>query len=494
MHQPLYKTQTSQGLSLLLTPLKRTKSYEYLLKSPTRKPISDQNRYEKYCCGHTTRAKYFSFLIDLQKIVRKINLNLHISDDESQIFNSIKSSVQACVDRILLIEKKFNSEQIVDFNNFVSSLAMKEAKLKSEEEILKIGFKEVENIEKILLGKEERLRDEQEKINFMMKVLRTEQMEMEQIRIKCLKLQNEVDCYKLNEPKNTYWTEESSEGSGRRKNTIYHKVSKSPFSFPIATKDPKKVPKNLLKIECVFSISLKRHKNKSISLKFQELELRECIINKTEQELKEYGQAIIKSINDYNKELESRESILKIDKINLEKAQKEQINKQIELKLVQDHLKNAKEDLQDILKVIPELEQCLKLILENSTDLRENSIQVFQILSESTQTYYKVQESLSTLNSSDLLPAKHLSFSTQETIPTPEDIVSLSLELQQKLQLLQSKEKELEILKSEYSKGCEENESTFNILKILKLEFENSVLHRSGKKSKTKFSNFQNSK
>ena len=494
MHQSLYKTQTTQGLSLLLTPLKRTKSYEYLLKSPKQKTISDQNRYEKYCCGHTTRAKYFTFLIDLQKIAQKINLNLLISYDESQIFHSIKSSVQACVDRILLIEKRFSTEQIVDFNNFVSSLAMKEAKLRSEEEILKIGFKEVENIEKILFGKEERLRVEHEKINFMMKVLRTEQMEMEQIRIKCLRLQNEVDIYKLNEPKNTYWTEESSEGSGRRKNTIYHKVSKNPFIFNQKVKDSNKVSKNLLTMESVFTISLKRQKNTNISLKLQELELRECIINKTEQELKEYGQAIIKSISDYNKELESRESILKTDKINLEKARKDQIKKQIELKLVQDHLKNAKEDLQDILKVIPEVEQCLKLILENSSDLREKSIQVFQILSESTQTYHKVQESLSTLNSSSFITANIPNFSAQDSIPTSESLISLSQELQEKLQLLQSKEKEIELIKSEFSKGCEENESTLAILKILKLEFENSVMLRSGKKSKTKYSKFKNSK
>jgi hypothetical protein len=377
---------------------------------------------------------------------------------------------------------------------------MKEARIKSQENVLKINEKEIENIENLLVEKEERLQKEQEKINSMMNSLRCEQIENEQIRAKCLRLQKEVDFYKLHEAKNTNFTDSPSwaKDSETISTIVEPRIKRQEKNLP-KTKKSKEKSIFDLKIEKTFSFSIKSRSKQSNSLKDQEIELKECILHKTEQELKEHAKKIAAHINEYRVELDIRETDLDHRLLEIEFNEKKIKEKYFEMKLIEDHLKQAQIEIFEILEVFPFFEEYLAFVFKilNQLGKEKNHISVlFQKISEIQEKFQqgllditkskerfegfalkmkknelKVQNNDLKIENNDL-KIENNDFSVQDCLEMKE----IAQELQEKLRVVLEKEKEILIVKEKLRTDFENNEKTVNLLQGLKIELEHTKI------------------
>ena len=393
--------------------------------SPSKKmsPAATQkNCYEKSCCGHVSRPHFKTFLIDLQNEIKRIDGSIPVSFDEKTVLNSVLSSVKQAVDYIFLVQGKFSHTDWADLENFKSNLKLQEAKLKNENEKLKITARHLEQYDLMLKSKEEQVRSEENKYIQKLELLKQEDFFNEELKLKCIQLEQEVKLLKKQKVANqdivesSYITEIENlkkENSKLReilcnKNSLNSidsqrtvdelaqtkekyklgnvkfelnqlklviEKEKNRFSSQSCddvdgkgneeVREDKRASRNSEYAESNFSESDRNH-----SMRSQEIDYRECLLFQSEKELQKSVFQIRESIEAYSQELEIKEkSIEEQSSKNLATTKMLQ-QRLINLKLIEDSLNSSKLEIDEInSSILPSFEAYSQAVSQLLADL-----------------------------------------------------------------------------------------------------------------------------
>ena len=395
--------------------------------SPSKKmsPAAFQkNCYEKSCCGHVSRSHFKSFLIDLQNEIKRIDGSISVSSDEKTVLNSVLSSVKQAVDYIFLVQGKFSHTDWADLENFKSNLKLQEAKLKNENEKLKITAKHLEQFDLMLRSKEEQVRSEEKKYLQKLDLLKQEDLFNEELKLKCVHLEQEVRLLKSQKVSNkdivesSYITEIENlkreniklRGILCDKNSLNSLDSQRTVDQLALTKEKHKLGNLKLELNQLKLViekeknrvgsqsgddmegkgknneEVREHKrssrnseyaesnfsenDKNHSMRSQEIDYRECLLFQSEKELQKYVLQIKESIEAYSQELEIKEkSIEEQSSKNLE-TEKMLEQKLINLKLIEESLSLSKLEIDEInSSILPSFESYSQAVSQLLADL-----------------------------------------------------------------------------------------------------------------------------
>jgi hypothetical protein len=243
---------------------------------------------------------------------------------------------------------------------------------------------------------------------------------------------------------------------------------------------------------------------KSSLMKSQELDYRECLLIQSEKELSRSVFQIKEQIEAYNQELEIKEKNLEDQAASLLAREKNLNDKIIDLKLAEESLNVSKAEIDEISSsVLPSFEAYSQAVSQLLADLYLKK----QELSEMLEKVYKLQENIeiqeSVLQEEQNLLSENFQkemekvkereervLEREEKIRVVEDLVrnkeeqlgneinenimKVSLELQEKLKSVQDKEMEIERIKEALDVERAGNEKIAVRLKMTHLEMENN--------------------
>lgn len=505
-------------------------------QSPSKKisPANAQkNCYEKTCCGHLTRTHFNSFLLDLQTEIKKIDGSITLSFDEKSVLSSVLLAVRQSVDYIFLVQNSFSHTDRADLENFKSNLKIQEAKLKNEAEKLKITARHLEQYDLMLKNKEEQVKSEEKKYALKLDSLKQEDLLNEELKLRCIQLEQEVRLLKRQKISVKEGAEESfladletlrkenqklkeilySKNSldsldnqrtvdqlmlNKEKYKLEHvKLELAQLKLTIEKEKSKIRPNETLHLED--SINLSATSEKNVNFKAQELDYRECLLIQSEKELKKSIELIQEQIEIYSKELEKKESELE-ELVNQIRVREKVVNKKfLDLKLIEESLIVSKSEIDEFnTLVLPSFEDYSQAVSQLLADLYSKKQEILDL----AEKLYKLEETLEiqetcineeleiNKNEQELmidqlkekeeylerLEKQLLDKETNLNEEFNERITVISEELEEKLKSVKEKEKELEEMRDKLEYDRNENEKIAIKLKMTHLEMENSKI------------------
>lgn len=514
----------------------KSQSFKPSKLSPSKKispAASQKNCYEKSCCGHMTRAHFNSFLLDLQTEIKKIDGTVPLSFDEKTVLNAVLYAVRQSVDYILLVQSSFTHTDRADLENFKSNLKIQEAKLKNEAEKLKITAKHLEQYDLMLKSKEEQVKNEERKYAVKLDSLKQEDLLNEELKLKCIQLEQEVRLLKRQKISVKESFDESllseidtlKNENLKLKEILYNKNSLNTLDSQ-RTADQLMLNKEKYKLEHVklelaeLKLTIEKEKSKlkvgesgltedlgnvsmvsekSTSLKVQELDYRECLLIQSEKELKKSIESVQEHIEEYNKELEIKEKLFEEQNFRIQAKEKIVKQKLVDLKLIEESLISSKCEIDEFnTLVLPSFEDYSQAVSQLLADLYSKKQEVLDLL----EKLYKLEETLeiqescmheeleNNKNEQSLVidqlqeKEKNLEKLEKQLLDKEENlnkefnerITMISRELEEKLKSVKEKETELEEMREKLESEKNENEKIAIRLKMTHLELENNKI------------------
>ena len=414
----------------------KSQSFKSSKFTPTKKmsPAGTQrNCYEKSCCGHSSRSHFNTFLIDLQNEIKRIEGSISVSFDEKTVLNSVLTSVKQAVDYILLVQSKFSHTDWADLENFKSNLKLQEAKLKNENEKLKITARHLEQYDSMLRSKEEQFKAEEKKYLNKLDLLRQEDLLNEELKLKCIQLEQEIRLLKRQKVSNkdivesSYITEiENLKRENIKLKEILHNKNTLNHLDSQRTQDQLTLNKEKCKLENVkielnqLKLAIEKEKNRvgnqncedvdgkgneearedkresrnselaesnisesdrHHSIRTQELDDRECQIIQSEKELQKSVLQIKESIDAYNQELETKEKLLEEQSHSNLATTKMLQKKLINIKLIEESLNSSKLEIDEInSSILPSFESYSQAVSQLLADLYSKKQELTEML------------------------------------------------------------------------------------------------------------------
>ena len=414
----------------------KSQSFKSSKFSPSKKmsPAGTQkNCYEKSCCGHTSRSHFNTFLIDLQNEIKRIEGSISVSFDEKTVLNAVLSSVRQAVDYILLVQSKFSHTDWADLENFKSNLKLQEAKLKNENEKLKITARHLDQYDSMLRSKEEQVKSEEKKYLHKLDLLKQEDLLNEELKLKCIQLEQEIRLLKKQKVSNkdivesSYITEIENlkKENIKLKEILYNKNTLNHLDSQ-RTKDQLTLNKEKCKLENVkielnqlklaiekeknrvgtqncedvdgkgneevredrresrnseFAESINSESDRHHSIRSQDIDYRECLLIQSEKELQKSVLQIKESIQAYNEELEAKEKLIEEQSSSNLATTKMLQQKLINLKLIEESLNSSKLEIDEInSSVLPSFESYSQAVSQLLADLYSKKQELTEML------------------------------------------------------------------------------------------------------------------
>jgi hypothetical protein len=522
-------------------------------------PESKKNLYAKDCCGHVSKATYHGFLIDLQKEIKKLDSTVALNFDEKSIFTKVLSAVRQSVEFINRMQNKYFNYDWKELENSKSAIAIQEAKLKNEAEKIKMTTKHLEQYELLLKCKNEKIKADEKIIQTRLEFIQTENLDCEELKLKCMKLEQELKVLKKNlisnkesEPKgidhhallienhllrgensnlkrilgeksieliqNKNLMSEKQSLTTEKVILEQEKLELSQLRYSLeqeksrqkiqALEVEKTHPCDTGDIESSMNASEVRsnisEKASTLDFRSKELDYRECILAQNEKELSDSLLLIKKEIESYNSELEFREEILSEMQSKLSVDENILNQKLIDMKVVEENLNVSRLEMEEISSVVlPGFEECSQALSSLLADLyltkqgTENELNKVNSFLENAQEYRLCMEEERSMGreefeqriSAVILKEKEIKVLETEVLKKEQalkqdlhdKITEISLELEKKLEIVQSREIELDKLKLELDDQKAENERVAMVLKVSYLELENDKIKQDEK-------------
>ncbi|OMJ92738.1 hypothetical protein SteCoe_4491 [Stentor coeruleus] len=494
------RTKCSQ---MFITPNKliNTKSMQHSCDSK-------KSYYEKSCCGHVTRTQYNNFLIDIQNEIKRLDSSVELNFDEKTVFAKVLSVIRQSVDYIMLIQSSLSNADWVDLENFKSSLKLQEAKLKNESEKIRITSRHLDQYDNLLKSKEEQLKNDEKILKSKLELLRQEDLYNEELKLKCIQLEqelrllkkqkitentmletslnSEIDCLKIensklkkiisNKSEIIYYDEESlTERMLMDKNKSNPETTKSATEIRILNTENEEhnsksqsidlgkltIP-DIESSDCPSRFSEASFGNKEDKYQNTEIENKNfedkiLIPYQNESELKSYLSEVLQSIEEYNQEVEIREKILREKSLELEEKENN-LNKQIiDMKLIDNSISNSKTEILEFYStVMPSFEEYSQALSQLLADL-------YMKKQEYTEYAEKAEKIIEDLESNVYYTKEESDYQTQE-------FENKILEIQEKQQSLIVYEKNL--IDKEQSLNQNINEAIIKMTNELQLQLE----------------------
>ncbi|OMJ76779.1 hypothetical protein SteCoe_23796 [Stentor coeruleus] len=252
-------------------------------------------------------------------------------------------------------------------------------------------------------------------------------------------------------------------------------------------------PENL---ECSITLSdisstTKTFKIQDFESKIKELDIRESNLVKKEAKLNRFLLEIKQSIEDYNKLFEAREA--KLDMMIAENQEKESVlNKQIfDMKLVQDNIFSSKKEIDEFNNVIiPAFQEYNLGVNQLLSDLyaKKQELNIFvertQKIIEKIEPKVFVEKQIELLRLEYEKKVKDIDEKHSKLIiyeakikekekGLNETVMRMTKELQEQLEKVKIKEKEVDFIRKKLEEEKLQNEKFAMMLKVTNLEFEN---------------------
>lgn len=522
---------------------KQSQSYLTPNKAPNPKNATStyeliKSCHEKSCCGHVTRSHYNSFLIEIQKEIKRLDSSFDLNFDEKTVFARILSVIKQSVDYILLIQSKYSNTDWVDLENFQSNLKLQEAKLKNEAEKLRLASKNLEQYDTLLKSKENQLKCEEKELKSKLEFIRQEDLYNEELKLKFIQQEHEIRLLKKQKLAETSIVESSlgleikqlkkqnvSLKQALSQKSLTQNLNEAVLPEPAALKGKPRLP---IKLENLI-INIKSNKSTTQSIEIDKLSLpdtdnfvnsaslsessygrnngydskikelisKETLLHQNEAHLENYLSKIRETIDEYNQELEKRENALckrQSDNENKEKTLNQQIG---EIRLIEKSIITSKKEIETfnavIMPAFEEYSEALSQLLADlymkkqefieHTDKIQQLIEDFEInkldlyekkekkecqCEDRAREMMKKHEELMLLEKTLMEKQENLNKNTNDMIS------DMTIELQQQLERLKAKERQVDEIKESLEAEKMANEKVALMLKVAHLEFENS--------------------
>ncbi|OMJ90031.1 hypothetical protein SteCoe_7713 [Stentor coeruleus] len=510
----------------------------YLTPNKTPNPKSTTSTYElikscheKSCCGHVTRSHYNSFLIEIQKEMKRLDSSFEFNFDDKTVFARIFSIIKQSVDYILLIQSKYSNTDWVDLENFQSNLKFQEAKLKNEAEKLRLTSKNLEQYDSLLKSKEDQLKCEEKELKSKLEFIRQEDIYNEELKLKFIQQEHEIRLLKKQKLAETSIIENtlgleikqlkkqnSNLKQALSQKSLSQNLKEPILSEPIIHKEKSKLPIKLenliiktktnksstqnieiekLSLSNTDNIETSNRSNMDYDSKIKDLILKEALSHKNETHLENYLSKIRETIEEYNQELEKRENNLcKLQKDN--EAKEKSLNQQIEeIRLIENSIINSKKEIEEFNAIImPAFEEYSEALSQLLADLYVKKQEFIEYTDKAYQLIEDIEvNKLALYDKTDnkqyqgedidkkiiekheqlLLLEKSL-MEKQESLNmnTNDMIYNMTIELQQQLERCKIKEQQVNEIKEALEAEKMSNEKIALMLKVAHLEFENN--------------------
>lgn len=467
---------------------------------------SKKKYYEKSCCGHITRTQYNNFLIDIQNEIKRLDNSVELNFDEKTVFAKVLSVIRQSVDYIMLIQSSLSNADWVDLENFKSNLKLQEAKLRNESEKIRITSRHLDQYDNLLRSKEDQLKNDEKVLKSKLDLLRQEDLYNEELKLKCIQLEqelrllkkqkitensmletslnSEIDCLKIensklkkiisNKPEINNYDEESI-----TERMLIDKEKSNPETTKSATEQRILITENEIprskshsldlgklaihdieNSDCPSAYSEASFGNKQKKIPNTETENKNLgdkipIPYQNESELISYLAEVFKSIEEYNQEIEIREKMLREKALELDEKEKKLNLQIIDMKLVDDSINNSKTEIVEFYStVMPAFEEYSQALSQLLADL-------YMKKQEYTEYAEKAEKIIEGLESNAY-------YTKEETEIQNQEIENQILEIQEKQQSLVAYEKNL--IEKEQSINQNINEAMIKMTNELQLQ------------------------